>query len=128
MTKKETGKTQSKVKINYKKTDSYRSYLVDGIFGGLTPSGKLYVELFTERQVTPQSIEYLVAEDGKLGQEIKREGKEGLVRQIEAGLVMDVDMAEVLIGWLREKLELHKVNAQQIAKVQALAKKKMKEN
>ena len=47
-------------------------------------------------------------ESGVLGGEIqeKREGKSGLVREVEVGVTMNVAQAEALISWLREKIDL----------------------
>lgn len=92
------------VKVNYLKTSSYRTYYIDGIFGGLTPNGKIYMELFIQRLVTPQLIEYEVKEDG-LGKEIERIGKEGIIREIEAGLIMDIEAAKVLRNWIDGKIK-----------------------
>ncbi len=92
------------VKVHYLKTSSYRTYYVDGVFGGLTPNGKIYMELFLQRLVTPQTIEYKVEEAG-LGKEIGRIGKEGLIREIEAGLIMDIESAKVFRNWIDDKVK-----------------------
>jgi hypothetical protein len=96
------------IKFNYIKTNNYRTYHVDGVFGGLTAHRKIYMELFLERAVTPQSIDVEVRQDGTLGEEVSRTGKEGLVREIEAGAIMDVSVAEGLRDWLDEKIKQYK--------------------
>ena len=93
------------VTINYIKTQNYRSFHVDGIFGGITPAGNIYVEPFTERSVTPRKIRHKVANNGALGEEIEREGLEGIIRQIECGLVLTLDAAISLRNWLDDKIE-----------------------
>lgn len=93
------------IDVHYLKTSNYRTYHVDGMFGGVTPSGKIYVELFTHRAVTPQIIRYSITAEGMLGEEIEREGKEGIVREIETGIVMDIDVAKVFRTWLDEKIK-----------------------
>lgn len=97
------------VDVHYKKTESYRSYHVDGLFGGLTPNGQLYIELFLERLVTPQTIRYTIASDGSLGDEKigDRIGKSGIVREIEAGLIMHISTAKIIKSWLDEKIKEH---------------------
>lgn len=94
------------IDIHYLKTNNYRTYHVDGIFGGLTPdSKKLYIELFVQRSATPRKIEHEVIH-GLVGKETgKREGKEGLIREIESGIIMDMDVAKVLRDWLNEKIK-----------------------
>ncbi len=95
----------NKIEIHYKKTSNYRSYHADGVYGGLTPNKKLYMEFFIQRQVTPQLVEHKVTKEGNLGKEIKRIGKKGIIREIEAGFIMDIEIAKVLRDWLDEKIK-----------------------
>ncbi|MFH1260012.1 MAG: hypothetical protein ABII74_09465 [Elusimicrobiota bacterium] len=94
------------IDFNYIKTPSYRTYYANGIFGGLTSRGELYLELFTERNVTPKIIKYEVTDEGKLGKEIKREGLQGMVREIECGLLINIDTAKSLVEWLNKNIKL----------------------
>ena len=86
------------------KIRNYRTYYFDGIFGGVTPNGKIYAELFLQRQVTPQVIEQKIKADGDFGDEIQRFGKQGLVREIESGIIMDVSTAKIFRDWLDTKI------------------------
>lgn len=94
------------VDFHYIKTNNYRTYHVDGIFGGLTPDAKkIYIELFVQRSATPKRVQYEVV-DGRIGEETgDREGLEGLVREVESGLIMDLEVARVLRDWLSRKIE-----------------------
>jgi hypothetical protein len=99
--------------IHYIKTASYRTHHADGIFGGLTASGKIYVEFFVQRPVTPQVIRQAITPDGMLGQEIAREGKTGIVREIEVGIVMDIPVAVTFKEWLDNNIKAaHAIEAQ----------------
>lgn len=93
------------IDFHYLKTHSYRTYHVDGIFGGLTPRGNLYMELFVERGPTPTLIRNKLTKSGKVGDEVIREGKTGFIREIECGLMMDIETAKVIRGWLNTKIE-----------------------
>lgn len=92
------------IDFHYLKTNSYRTYHVDGIFGGLTSRGNLYAELFLERNATPKMVKHKVKETGELGDEILREGKKGFIRQIECGLMMDINTAKTFHTWLGDKI------------------------
>lgn len=96
------------VDFHYLKTSNYRTFHVDGIFGGPTPNGNIYMELFVERAPTPKQVTHQVNKDGTLGVEIKREGKSGLIREIEAGIVFDLATAEKIQKWLSGKIEVLK--------------------
>ncbi|MEE9260069.1 MAG: hypothetical protein V3U40_03025, partial [Candidatus Scalindua sediminis] len=94
---------KEKITINYLKTNNYRTYHVDGIFGGITPDTKLYVELFVQRSVTPKVVEHEITEKGTLGKEISRTGKKGIIREIESGLIMDMKVAKIFRDWISKK-------------------------
>ena len=92
------------IDFHYLKTSSYRTYHVDGIFGGLTPQGNLYAEIFLERKPTPTMIRQKVKETGELGDEVLREGKSGFIREIECGLIMNIDSAKDFHKWLGDRI------------------------
>jgi hypothetical protein len=94
------------IEVHYLKTKNYRTYHVDGIFGGVTPEGNLYMELFLQRTATPRSTEYEITNEGYLGAEIfdSRTGKSGIIREIESGLVMSMEVAKTIKGWIDEKI------------------------
>lgn len=96
----------SALKINYIKTNNYRTYYIDGAHGGLTPKLKLYMDLFIDRNITPRIIEHNINEDGTLQTEGRIiETKEGTAREIECGIVMDMDTAKSIYDWLGTKIE-----------------------
>ncbi|MCG2713074.1 MAG: hypothetical protein L6416_12240 [Candidatus Omnitrophica bacterium] len=100
------------IDIHYLKMSAYRTYHVDGIFGGITPRGKIYCELFIERNVTPQKITHEVLPDNRVGKETGRDGKQGIVREVECGIILDLDTAISLKDWLDNKInEFNKVFA-----------------
>lgn len=97
---------EKKVKFHYLKSSAFRTIHIDGVFGGLSPSGFLNVAFFNERWAIPQASTYNVNEDGTLGTEIQDErvGREGITRELEVNLVMSPSMAKRLHEWLSEKL------------------------
>jgi len=108
---KSTKKSESikqEIEFHYLKMANYRSYHADGVFGGITPQGNIYMELFLERAPTPKSIIHEINEDGSLGRELSRQGKAGLIREIEAGVVLDLATAEVVVNWLTDKIGMLK--------------------
>lgn len=106
------------IQIHYIKTPSYRTYHVDGAYGGLTPNGNIYCEFFVERNVTPQSITYGIDKTGHLGKPKKRTGKQGFVREIECGISINIQTASALKDWLEEKIEDYKRSAKLFKKRQ----------
>ena len=100
-------KLPTTLKVHYLKTKNYRTYHVDGIYGGLTPAGNIYMELFVQRSVTPKVCVHEITQDGILGKEIldKREGKECIIREIESGLIMNLEVAKILRNWIDDKID-----------------------
>lgn len=98
------------IALHYLKTNNYRTFHVDGVFGGPTPRGDIYMELFTERAPTPRVVFHQLKEDFSLGEEISRESKEGVIREVEAGIVMNLHTAEIVNKWLSEKIKKMKKN------------------
>jgi hypothetical protein len=95
-----------RVKFNYLKGSAFRTVHVDGVFGGVAPSGFLNMSVFTERHAIPQAQTFELKEDGNLGNEIAEDriGREGFTRELEVNLVMSVEMVKKLHGWLGEQL------------------------
>lgn len=91
--------------FHYVKTGNYRTFHVDGAYGGLCPNGNIYMELFVERLPTPQQVTHVLKKDGTLGERKDTKGREGMIREIESGLVMDVVTATRLRDWLSEKID-----------------------
>lgn len=90
--------------INYIKTNSYRTYHVDGVHGGLTPKLNLYMDLFIDRNVTPKKIEHKIDDEGTLSKGTVVESLEGAVREIECGLIMDIKTAKSIHKWLGNQI------------------------
>jgi hypothetical protein len=115
MAKSNNGKKNDpkEITFNYIKIPSYRSYHVDGVFGALTPKGYLYCEFFIDRNVTPQTAVHELSKDGFLSGKPKRTtGKKGFIREIECGLIMDINAASSLREWLDNKIEEYKKGSQ----------------
>ncbi len=98
-------KGQKLLDFHYLKTPSFRSYHVDGALGGFTPSGDLYMELFVERYPTPQTVRYKLSPEGRLEGEISRTGKDGIIREVEAAIIMNMNTATTLRDWLDKRIK-----------------------
>ncbi len=88
------------IKFHYIKGNFFRVVHADGAIGGLTPSRQIFMSLYSERSAIPQIIEMAVTADGELGNEIRREGKDGLVRELEIGVMLSAHAAEAIAAVL----------------------------
>jgi hypothetical protein len=94
------------VKFHYIKGNFFRVIHADGVIGGLTPHGGIFLSLYSERGAIPQVIEQSVNPDGTLGDEKKREGKDGLVREVEVGVILNGRTAKGIGEWLLRQAEI----------------------
>lgn len=106
----DTSPTNIRVKYNYLKSLGYRSVHADGFFGGVTPRGLIHLTAFGERGPIPKATVNEVTGtlgDGPLivGNEVEREGLDGIIRDVEVGIYFDLKVAHALKAWLEEKIE-----------------------
>lgn len=95
------------VKFLYVKSNYFRVVHADGAFGGLTPRGELFMSVFSERAPLPD-VTVQAVEKGQLGQEIieQRQASDGIVREIEVGIVMDLVVAKSVVAWLSDRIKI----------------------
>lgn len=93
-----------RVEVSYQKSAFFRVTHVDGIYGGVTPRGHIHMAVFSERGALPKASHFDVV-DGQPGPEIVDDSRTGIVRELEADLVMDLPVAISLHLWMREKIE-----------------------
>jgi hypothetical protein len=109
-----------KIKFYYEKGNFFRVIHVDGAVGGLTPTLDVFLSIYNQRAPIPQVSVQKVAPSGQLGEELMEERvqKDGVFREVEVGLVMNLNVARALQQWLTEKIELAEKTMQQIAQQQ----------
>jgi hypothetical protein len=92
--------------FHYIKSNFFRVIHADGVWGGVTPRLDVHMALFSERSPIPAKITHAVTPLQKLGEEIQREVRDGIVREVEAEVIMDVGVARSLVKWLQERIDL----------------------
>lgn len=102
-------KVGGRLRTNFQKSPQYRTIHCDGAFGGITPRGYISFTLYNERNVIPRltSREVLGLPEGgsiELGPDEIEESLEGIMRQLEATVVMDMNTAREFHTWFSDKL------------------------
>ena len=97
----------SEVTFHYVKSNYFRVIHASGALGGFTPRGELFFSIFNERAPLPD-VTVQAIENGQLGKEIieQRKVSEGIVRELEIGVVMDLTVAQSLVTWLNERIKV----------------------
>jgi hypothetical protein len=94
------------IEFHFEKSNFFRVVHVDGAFGGISPGTQtIHMSIFSERQPIPKKIVQKI-QHGELGAEIpeKRVGRSGIFRELEADLVMNVEVAISLRAWLDQRI------------------------
>ncbi|MCG2761359.1 MAG: hypothetical protein L6407_09125 [Candidatus Delongbacteria bacterium] len=95
---------KKEIKFTYIKNNSFKVHHIDGLNGGLTPRGDVILNFFSERFPIPKEVTYEL-EGNMLGKELKVESKEGIIREVECGIVVDYDTAVSISAWLEKQLK-----------------------
>ncbi len=98
------GEKKDTVTFHLIKSPHFQTLRVDGAVGNVTPSG-LSLSFFVERGAFPKVMTYEVKDDGELGDLVAAQGKTGIVRELQTGLVLDVDSARSLAALLATMLK-----------------------
>jgi hypothetical protein len=95
------------VQFHYTKSNHFRVVHGDGVWGGATPKGTIAITFFSERVPIPRVLKHSINPDGGLGEEMKegRDSLEGVVREVEVTVVLDVSVAKSLIPWLYSHIQ-----------------------
>jgi hypothetical protein len=93
------------IKFKYVKSNFFRVSHVDGGIGGLTPNGNIFFSAYSQRGALPDfSIQELTTE-GALGKQIEQEGADGVVRELEVGLVVNRQTALEIAQWFANQVK-----------------------
>lgn len=103
---KKAKKIESVIIHNIKNAD-FRQAHVDGAHGNVTPNGHININFFSQRDAIPKGTEFKINEDGRMGAAIKDiEGsKDGIVREFQFGIYMDIKSSVNLKNFLEKKIE-----------------------
>jgi hypothetical protein len=97
---------ERRLQFDYLKSSLFRVVHADGVVGGLTPRLDIIMNFWSERQPIPRTMIFLLKEDDTLGEEVRSErvSRDAIVREVEAGVVMDLESAKSLRDWLDSKI------------------------
>ncbi|MDD3581292.1 MAG: hypothetical protein PHW74_09755 [Desulfobacca sp.] len=94
------------ISYDYIKSNQFRVIHVDGVWGGNAPTGFIHMSVFSERWPIPKRTVSQFEPEGKVGDEIteRRVFRDSVVREVDAQLVMSIDVAIRIREWLKDKI------------------------
>jgi len=94
----------AEVKFDYIKSNFFRVVHADGAIGGPTPNGNIQMNLWSQRAPIPTHVVYQMS-GGVIGNEVEREQRDAIVREVEAGIVLDLPTAISVRDWLDRQIQ-----------------------
>src|SRR5262245_56341008 len=94
-----------RIRFHYIKSNLFRVVHVDGALGSVTPRGLIHCAIYSERAAIPQSTEQDISPEGRLSDVVSREGKEGIVREVDVDLIMTKETAVEIRDWLSARIK-----------------------
>jgi len=96
-----------KVRFDYIKSNFFRVIHVDGVHGGIRPSGTtIHMSLFSERNAIPKTEEVQVTDGRVVGPPISVEARQAIVREVEVDAILDMGTAVALREWLSKLINI----------------------
>lgn len=97
----------SEIPIHFIKGNQFRVAHANGAWFGADPQGNFHLTFYSERAPIPTKIFVKLNKNGQLMEEdvSKREGKQGLVREMEIDIVMPIAAAQGLLQLLDQNVK-----------------------
>jgi hypothetical protein len=104
---------------HYIKSNYFRVIHMDGAWGSVTPSGNaIQMVVFSHRLPIPKVMTHEIAPDGSIVGDREVTTLVGIVREMEAAMILDLQTAKNLHKWLSDKID-------QLTKITEEKKKKI---
>ena len=97
--------SSEELEFHYIKSNNFRVVHGDGVWGGATPRGYVAMSFYSERFPIPQKLVHDLGSNRAVGQEIGRDSKEGIIREVEVEVILDLDMAKSVVTWLQGHID-----------------------
>ena len=117
----------AKIKFEFRDSSLFRIVHADGVFGGPTPSGDLYLSFYNERSAMPKSVTHML-EGNTAGAEIMEErvvSSEGIERTNEVAVLMSFATAVSFREWLSRRINDMVAQNPELAKAEEETKKQV---
>jgi hypothetical protein len=92
------------IEYHFVKSNYFRVLHVTGAYGGITSNLLIHMNVYGDRTPIPKTMGHEIRADNRIGTETRREGKQGVIREVEADIVIDVETAKAMVHWLNDKI------------------------
>lgn len=99
---KEKPEEPPQIGIYYQKARHHRTIHADGVWAGLSPTAKVQFALYSELRPMPEFVLHQVTKEAGVGELLEQVVKDGIIRETEISVVMDVPLAIQFISLLQQ--------------------------
>jgi hypothetical protein len=92
------------IESHFIKDNDFKTIQLSGVFGGVMGNGLLNINLFTERLPIPTKIVLDVKEGSQTITEKSRESKNGIIREVHIGVLVDINTAKSIQAFLAQAI------------------------
>lgn len=94
------------VRFKYVFDEEYDPEYVNGVLGGINPSGELVMNFFMDRSPVPYLQEMAVMPDGSLSNKVvaQEPEKADIRRVVKNGVIMNASTALTIYQWMKQRL------------------------
>lgn len=96
------------VDFHYEKSPHYRTVRADGVTGGSSPHNEIQMSFYGDYAPIPEFESNEVIDGNRLGKVVNQFQKKGIVREVECTVTMAVEVAELFVRWLQERIRIAK--------------------
>lgn len=94
------------IQAKYTKTGAFPVLHADGMFGGLTPGGQLYVAFFSEHAQLPEAEILRREPEGDTYRPVATDSLQGVVREVGVEIIMALPVARAFREWLNVRIKM----------------------
>jgi hypothetical protein len=121
MSENETSSEIRQIEFNYIKGNLFRVIHADGVMSNGTPRGNLFLGFYSERFPLPDSQTFEINEESRVTSEVIEKRKinsNGIMREVEVGVMLDIEVAKVLVLSLSQLIRQVEANETEQSEVE----------
>ncbi|MCK9391692.1 MAG: hypothetical protein M0Q01_09060 [Syntrophales bacterium] len=93
-----------KITFKYVHPEDLRDLYANGIYGGVTPRGEIYIHFYSERHPIPKKATHKIDEHGVPKKDGDIEIGGDVVRLVQSSIILNEGTAVSLRDWLNDRL------------------------
>ncbi|GAB6036173.1 hypothetical protein JCM15519_07320 [Fundidesulfovibrio butyratiphilus] len=98
-------KQENEIRFKFIYDEQYNLKYINGVWGGVTPSGEFNMNFFVDRLPVPKNTYQEVTGEGIITDRVRQDIEEKLmVRCVQTGVVFNYVTAKILHQWLGEQI------------------------